>query len=41
MNEEYAAFKEKEEGFDLNGYVIPVKLSDEKENGRLFGFRFK
>ncbi len=34
------AFKEREEGFDLNDYVLPVKLTDATENGGLFGIRF-
>lgn len=34
------AFKEKEEGFDLNDYVLDVKLTDASEDGGLFGFRF-
>jgi uncharacterized protein YydD (DUF2326 family) len=34
------AFKETEEGFDLNDYVLDVKLSDATENGGLFGIRF-
>jgi uncharacterized protein YydD (DUF2326 family) len=38
MNED-DAFKEKEEGFDLNDYVLGIKLSDE-EDGGLFGIRF-
>jgi len=38
MNED-DAFKEKEEGFDLNNYVLGIKLSDD-EDGGLFGIRF-
>ncbi len=34
------AFKEKLPGFDLNGFVLPVRLSDAKEDGGLYGFRF-
>jgi uncharacterized protein YydD (DUF2326 family) len=34
------AFKEKEEGFDLNDYVLDIKLNDATEDGGLFGFRF-
>ncbi len=34
------AFKEKIEGFDLHKYVLPVVLTDAKEDGGLFGFRF-
>jgi len=39
MNED-DAFKEKEAGFDLNDYILNVKLSDKTEDGGLFGFRF-
>lgn len=39
MNED-DAFKEKEEGFNLNDYVLPVKLTDATESGGLFGIRF-
>ncbi|MGH8610971.1 MAG: ABC-three component system protein [Gammaproteobacteria bacterium] len=39
MNED-DAFKEKTEGFDLREYVLPVVLTDAKEDGGLFGFRF-
>lgn len=39
MNED-DAFKEKIEGFDLRGYVLPVVLTDATEDGGLFGFRF-
>ncbi len=39
MNED-DAFKEKIEGFDIKGYVLPVVLTDAKEDGGLFGFRF-
>lgn len=34
------AFKEKLPNFDLNPYVLPVRLSDAKEDGGLYGFRF-
>ncbi len=39
MNED-DAFKEKEEGFDLNDYVLDIKLTDATEDGGLFGIRF-
>jgi len=39
MNED-DAFKEKIDGFDLNDYVLPVVLTDSKEDGGLFEFRF-
>jgi uncharacterized protein YydD (DUF2326 family) len=39
MNED-DAFKEKEEGFDLNDYVLDVRITDATENGGLFGIRF-
>jgi len=39
MNED-DAFKEKEEGFDLNDYVLPIKLTDATADGGLFGIRF-
>ncbi|MCX7046662.1 MAG: DUF2326 domain-containing protein [Candidatus Sumerlaeota bacterium] len=39
MNED-DAFKETVEGFDLNDYVLPVKLTDATEDGGLFGMRF-
>ena len=39
MNED-DAFKEREKGFDLNDYILPVKLNDDKEDGGLFGIRF-
>lgn len=39
MNED-DAFKEKTDGFDLRDYVLPVVLTDAKEDGGLFGFRF-
>lgn len=39
MNED-DAFKETEEGFDLNDYVLDVKLTDATEDGGLFGIRF-
>jgi uncharacterized protein YydD (DUF2326 family) len=34
------AFKERIPGFDLQEYVLPVVLTDAKEDGGLFGFRF-
>lgn len=39
MNED-DAFKETEEGFDLNEYVLDVRLTDATEDGGLFGIRF-
>jgi uncharacterized protein YydD (DUF2326 family) len=39
MNED-DAFKEETDGFDLGEYVLPVVLTDAKEDGGLFGFRF-
>ena len=39
MNED-DAFKETIDGFDLKKYVLPVVLTDAKEDGGLFGFRF-
>ena len=39
MNED-DAYKEKIDGFDLREYVLPVVLTDAKEDGGLFGFRF-
>jgi len=39
MNED-DAFKETEEGFDLNDYVLDVRLTDAGEDGGLFGIRF-
>ena len=39
MNED-DAFKEKEEGFDLNDYILEIKLTDATEDGGLFGIRF-
>jgi len=39
MNED-DAFKEKAEGFDLSQHALPVVLTDAKEDGGLFGFRF-
>lgn len=39
MNED-DAFKEKIAGFDLDQYVLPVVLTDAKEDGGLFGLRF-
>jgi uncharacterized protein YydD (DUF2326 family) len=34
------AFKEITEGFDVHDHVLPVVLTDAKEDGGLFGFRF-
>ena len=39
MNED-DAFKEKLDGFDLKAYMLPVVLTDAKEDGGLFGIRF-
>lgn len=39
MNED-DAFKEKLDGFDLNDYMLPIVLTDAKEDGGLFGCRF-
>ena len=39
MNED-DAFKERIDGFDLKDYVLPVVLTDAREDGGLFGFRF-
>jgi uncharacterized protein YydD (DUF2326 family) len=39
MNED-DAFKEQIVGFDLKKYVLPVVLTDAREDGGLFGFRF-
>ncbi len=39
MNED-DAFKEVEEGFDLNDYVLPIRLTDATQEGGLFGTRF-
>jgi len=39
MNED-DAFKEKEKGFDLNNYILGIKLTDATEDGGLFGIRF-
>lgn len=39
MNED-DAFKEKEDGFDLKNYVLPIKITDAIEDGGLFGIRF-
>ncbi len=39
MNED-DAFKESTEGFKVREYILPVVLTDAKEEGGLFGFRF-
>lgn len=39
MNED-DAFKEREAGFDLNDFVLPIRLTDATEDGGLFGMRF-
>ncbi|MBF0185946.1 MAG: DUF2326 domain-containing protein [Magnetococcales bacterium] len=39
MNED-DAFKETIQGFDLNDYVLPIRLTDATEDGGLFGIRF-
>ncbi len=39
MNED-DAFKETIEGFDLNDYVLPRRLTDATDDGGLFGIRF-
>lgn len=39
MNED-DVYKEKIEGFDVQKYVLPVVLTDAREDGGLFGFRF-
>lgn len=39
MNED-DAFKETIDGFDVHDYALPVVLTDAKEDGGLFGFRF-
>ncbi|MFK5924667.1 MAG: DUF2326 domain-containing protein [Verrucomicrobiota bacterium] len=39
MNED-DAYKEKIDGFNLEDYVLPVVLTDAKEDGGLFGIRF-
>ncbi len=39
MNED-DAFKERIEEFELKNYVLPVVLTDAREDGGLFGFRF-
>lgn len=39
MNED-DAFKEQIDGFDLKQYVLPVVLTDAREDGGLFGLRF-
>jgi uncharacterized protein YydD (DUF2326 family) len=39
MNED-DAFKEEADGFDLNEHMLPVVLTDAKDDGGLFGFRF-
>lgn len=40
MNED-DAFKENEQGFNLNDYVLPMRLTDATEEGGLFGIRFE
>ena len=40
MNED-DAFKETIDGFDLNDYVLPKRLTDASEDGGLFGIRFE
>jgi uncharacterized protein YydD (DUF2326 family) len=39
MNED-DALKETIDGFDINDHILPVVLTDARENGGLFGFRF-
>lgn len=39
MNED-DAIKESTDGFNVHGHVLPVVLTDAKEDGGLFGFRF-
>jgi uncharacterized protein YydD (DUF2326 family) len=39
MNED-DAFKESIDGFNLNDFVLPVRLTDANEDGGLFGIRF-
>jgi uncharacterized protein YydD (DUF2326 family) len=39
MNED-DAFKERVDGFNLKDHVLPIVLTDAKEDGGLFGFRF-
>lgn len=39
MNED-DALKEKADGFEIQDYVLPVVLTDAKDDGGLFGFRF-
>ncbi|MDK2126705.1 ABC-three component system protein [Parachitinimonas caeni] len=39
MNED-DAFKETIDGFDLNDYVLPMRLTDATDDGGLFGIRF-
>ncbi len=39
MNED-DALKESAEGFNIRDHVLPVALTDAKEDGGLFGFRF-
>jgi len=39
MNED-DAYKEREDGFDLNDYALDVRLTDATEDGGLFGLRF-
>ncbi len=40
MNED-DAFKEVTEGFNVNDHTLSVVLTDAKEDGGLFGFRFQ
>ena len=39
MNED-DAFKETAQGFDVQQHILPVVLTDAKEDGGLFGCRF-
>ena len=34
------AYKEKEPGFSVDDYVLPIRLTDSTDDGGLFGFRF-
>ena len=40
VREFHASVKERLPNFDLNLFVLPVRLSDAKEDGGLYGFRF-